>query len=643
MRRALLVLLVLPQFALAGDFVRDPSMALPGPKAQARPIITGPSANSFIQAPDFNALREALNDLRDQTTGWINARAFGVQCNWDGASGNDDTAALATALAWAYAQGKPLRLPSGRCRVTGPVPLVGDGSSGGVRVYAEMASRTYNNAVPEHCRHCTVIDSSGVSTWPQGRAQFEFVDIHGVHLYGIWFLGNGAGGRNSHNATTTGVRILGSGSPGDHRVDACNFQLHRVGLDMSAGQSTLPWDNATAFLVGADVRYGDYVYRALQQNTNVTPGTNGAVWAQQSFLGYSNGYSAVVDSVFTNNWKSGAIQWGGDSRWEGNYFNESWPVHTSLTDGAGAGLSLIKSRSVNVTGGKNEWNGKGIYLYNSGEVVISDVTWDKNTYAIFEDNSSSEATGPGRGITIIGNHFMSGGVSTIRLNSAAGTTISGLITGNTFAKGANDAYDWNDGTLTAAQPYGIPAGTADDENANTSGNFIGPTSNAISCPGAGTYVLAITGNNFENATSTTTNMLWLAGATASRYTLSGNGGIYTLGIGNVGTSSAPAVDWQDGHVKVTFDGSQGQGTGRVWTKGAAVSAMNKGSPNTGIGWELYFTHEMPSTGYHVTYSGNLVGYARITNRATNWVQFDLVGPDGTTGIAPTTAAISVEW
>jgi hypothetical protein len=63
--RRFLALLLLPSLAFAGDFVTNPSSTLPGPKSDARALPVGSDPNKYLRAPDFNALRDAANDLRD--------------------------------------------------------------------------------------------------------------------------------------------------------------------------------------------------------------------------------------------------------------------------------------------------------------------------------------------------------------------------------------------------------------------------------------------------------------------------------------------------------------------------------------------------------------------------------------------------
>jgi hypothetical protein len=123
--RRFLALLLLPSLALAGEFVTNPATALPGPKTDARNLPAGSDPNKYLRAPDFNALRDAANDLRDYVrapndaqvtatgsttartlSAWladvVNVKGFGT-----------DRAAIMLAEGVAFAAGKTLYFPDG--------------------------------------------------------------------------------------------------------------------------------------------------------------------------------------------------------------------------------------------------------------------------------------------------------------------------------------------------------------------------------------------------------------------------------------------------------------------------------------------------------------------------------------------------
>jgi hypothetical protein len=146
--KRLALLLLLPSLASAGEFVTNPATTLPGPKSDARALPAGSDANKYLRAPDFNALRDAANDLRDYVrapndaqvtaTGSSTARALkdraadevwitdhGAACNVT----TDDSAAFVLAVAKAMETGKTLRLPAGVCRIDSIVTLPNDGAT----------------------------------------------------------------------------------------------------------------------------------------------------------------------------------------------------------------------------------------------------------------------------------------------------------------------------------------------------------------------------------------------------------------------------------------------------------------------------------------------------------------------------------
>ncbi len=59
-----LVLAAIAATADAGTFVSDPTTILPGPKTALRSLPEGADPANFIRAADYNALRDALTDVR---------------------------------------------------------------------------------------------------------------------------------------------------------------------------------------------------------------------------------------------------------------------------------------------------------------------------------------------------------------------------------------------------------------------------------------------------------------------------------------------------------------------------------------------------------------------------------------------------
>jgi hypothetical protein len=131
---ALILALSLPAHSLAaqcaaGEFLTNPTCTLPGPKVDAKPVPSGADVNKVLRASDFNALRNALNDartdssalpvtasgsttarsLRDRAADTLHVKDFG--CVGDGIA--DDTACLQAAFA-AFATSSAGTLDFGR-------------------------------------------------------------------------------------------------------------------------------------------------------------------------------------------------------------------------------------------------------------------------------------------------------------------------------------------------------------------------------------------------------------------------------------------------------------------------------------------------------------------------------------------------
>lgn len=84
---------------------------LPGPKTDFKPLPAGADPNVMpnLPAAHWNQHRQALLDLRDHTSGWVNVRSYGAK--GDGVT--DDTAAIQAAIDVALAESKGLYLASG--------------------------------------------------------------------------------------------------------------------------------------------------------------------------------------------------------------------------------------------------------------------------------------------------------------------------------------------------------------------------------------------------------------------------------------------------------------------------------------------------------------------------------------------------
>jgi hypothetical protein len=516
----------------------------------------------------------------------LNAIEFGA----DPSGATSSSAALQRALQAALASHRPLRIPPGAYLVTSPVVLEGDaaGNTNGISVFSDAPAPLFYSHLPR--------DKSAFAAlivgprWPAGRAILEFRNVGRITLRNLWFVGNGSGRRDQTDATSVGVHISGRSAdePGTagHRIEGCTFQLHQIGLDLSGLYRAEP---------------GDYL--------------------GSHFVGYSH----VVENVFTNNWKAGAWLNGGDTQFIGNYFNESHPGDTT-TDMVGVGLLVMKGLNVVVTGGKIEWCSKGIALYNAGAFAMTGVMTDRNTFGVMVLANGGRAEGAGRGIAITGNRFLASLKHHLYFANVAGDKFTGAISGNTFAKGSQSAYDENDGHEFA--PRQGP---------------IGPIDDIMYFGGTGAHVFAIVGNSMEAGSAEDLPRLRLGGGAGTHFTVKANAGRFVpTGADLNGAAGRVGVEL-DRVARAVFDASQHEGESLPITARQNVRALAKAGPAPGRGWTLYFDPPFPDGRLSAQYSGSAPGFIRVSRADGGSLSFDLVGPDGRTAIAPTDATVTVTW
>ncbi len=371
-----------------------------------------------------------------------------------GDSDHDDTAAIQAAATFALAHGRSLYLPAGGYRITAPIVLTGstvggEGNRYGFRIHGDAPSRQYSIWHAPYTGHSTLFVTGSPASWPAGRGIFEFSGLNGVNLENLWFLGNGIGGRNSSDATTSGVRFVDTSQ--GHTITSCCFQLHGIGLDLSAN--------------------------------------NGASG--------SCGYSSIRDSIFTNCHTVGMFMIGGDTQISDCFFSECRPENSSATDFVGVGLGLVGNNYI-INGGKFEWNSKGILLYNAGAIAITGMITDRNTYALSSAGSGTTQHA-NKGIVVSGCRFMASAVTHVHITATGVEKSTGVISGCSFAKGDESAYD----------------------EGNIFGGAISPVGDFLTFSGDGKHVWSICGNSMECSSVANTAHL---GGHGSRFTWSGNSG-----------------------------------------------------------------------------------------------------------------------
>lgn len=141
----------------------------------------------------------------------------------------------------------------------------------------------------------------------------------------------------------------------------------------------------------------------------------------------------------------------GDSQYTDNYINTN-TLGKELDDDDGLGrngtgiLLSTGSNHSNISGGKIEWNGHGIWIGGSQGITITGVQFDYNMRGsiVINGNSFSDAS-QAKSITITGNYFRSGGVRGEEAQIVLISTVTDIIaalTGNIFMKASgNDTTD----------------------------------------------------------------------------------------------------------------------------------------------------------------------------------------------------------
>lgn len=134
----------------------------------------------------------------------------------------------------------------------------------------------------------------------------------------------------------------------------------------------------------------------------------------------------------------------GDSQYTDNYINSCYYTDEPDDPEVSTGISIrASSNHVNITGGKIEWNGKGIYIEGSSGINITNINFDYNKRGniIVNGNNTDPDNIETVGLNINSNYFRSGGVegkeSHIYFETNKGN-IKANICGNTFVKASGN-------------------------------------------------------------------------------------------------------------------------------------------------------------------------------------------------------------
>lgn len=134
----------------------------------------------------------------------------------------------------------------------------------------------------------------------------------------------------------------------------------------------------------------------------------------------------------------------GDSQYTDNYINSCSFTDETDDPEVGTGIAVrANSSHVNITGGKIEWNGKGIYIEGSSGINITSINFDYNKRGniIVTGNSIDPDNSDTDGLNINSNYFRSGGVAGNESHIYFGTNkgnIKANICGNTFVKASGN-------------------------------------------------------------------------------------------------------------------------------------------------------------------------------------------------------------
>jgi parallel beta-helix repeat protein len=173
-----------------------------------------------------------------------------------------------------------------------------------------------------------------------------------------------------------------------------------------------------------------------------------------------------ANNVSSNSRVGVYLDGAGDSDLEGNYVNTTNPDFQDADLYTGTGILVTNGAgNTNIRGGKVEWNAKGIVVYGSNGINISGVNFDVNRWHHVFVTPTGAAGTEALGFSITGCRFLAGGSyyqptlqsggCAIRVLVDTGRMTAGAITGNTFRKGGDLAYDLNPGPNVGPAQYGI--------------------------------------------------------------------------------------------------------------------------------------------------------------------------------------------
>nr|DAR35559.1 MAG TPA: tailspike protein [Caudoviricetes sp.] len=129
----------------------------------------------------------------------------------------------------------------------------------------------------------------------------------------------------------------------------------------------------------------------------------------------------------------------GDSQFVGNYINGCGFDDASEDPFKGTGIYLGLGSSHNlISGGKIEYNAKGVFIHASSGIIISDINFDHNSFShIVVTGDRIDNFIDSKNIGIYSNYFRSGGLEEYRCHIMTKSQLGNVelsIVGNTFIK-----------------------------------------------------------------------------------------------------------------------------------------------------------------------------------------------------------------
>lgn len=189
-----------------GNFVTG-NVALPPYKIDATPPQGNPAE---LDAGDINFLRDAVGDLRDHTTGWVNVKSSAYGAKGDGAT--DDTAAIVAAYNATATSGAAIYFPAGTYKFNLTI------LRSGVRIYGAGRARVADTSPLGGTIFIPADLTKPIIQIGDGTAQVEKVTIEHFSM-------KGDGAFNAAGTATSDGLVL----DGTYNARIADFEIGHIG------------------------------------------------------------------------------------------------------------------------------------------------------------------------------------------------------------------------------------------------------------------------------------------------------------------------------------------------------------------------------------------------------------------------------